>query len=136
VDSLTPNQKFILDNPKIDTSTIRVTVRNSSNVSSSNKFTFADNLFNVNSSSKIFFIREIEDQRYELIFGDGIFGVSLINQNYIEVSYVITNNSTANGVSSFSFIGRLVDNNNNSVTSGVSVVTTNIASSVVKKLNQ
>jgi hypothetical protein len=134
VDSLNPNQKFILDNPKIDTSTIRVTVRDSANVSSSNKFTFADNLFNVNSTSKIFFIREIEDQRYELIFGDGIFGASLSNQNYIEVSYVTTNDSTANGVSSFSFIGRLVDNNNNSVTSGVSVVTTNIASSGGKEI--
>jgi hypothetical protein len=134
VDSLNPNQKFILDNPKIDTSTIRVTVRDSANVSTSNKFTFSDNLFNVNSTSKIFFIREIEDQRYELIFGDGIFGASLSNQNYIEVSYVTTNDSTANGVSSFSFIGRLVDNNNNSVTSGVSVVTTNIASSGGKEI--
>lgn len=129
-----PPQRYILDNPKIDTSTIRVTVRKSANESNSNKFTFADNLFNVNPTSKIFFIQEIEDQRYELIFGDGIFGVSLQNQNYIEVSYVTTNDFAANGVSSFSFIGRLVDNNNNSVTSGVSVITTNIASSGGKEI--
>jgi hypothetical protein len=129
-----PPQRYILDNPKIDTSTIRVTVRDSISTSTSNKFTFADNLFNVNSTSKIFFIQEIEDQRYELIFGDGIFGVSLNSQNYIEVSYVTTNDSAANGVSSFSFIGRLVDNNNSSVTSGVSVITTNIASSGGKEI--
>jgi hypothetical protein len=129
-----PPQRYILDNPKIDTSTIRVTVRNSISTTTSNKFTVADNLFNVNSNSKIFFIQEVEDQRYELIFGDGIFGVALNNQNYIEVSYVTTNESNANGVSSFSFIGRLVDNNNISVSSGVSVITTNIASSGGKEI--
>jgi hypothetical protein len=129
-----PPQRYILDNPKIDTSTIRVTVRNSISTTTSNKFTVADNLFNVNSNSKIFFIQEVEDQRYELIFGDGIFGIALNNQNYIEVSYVTTNESNANGVSSFSFIGRLVDNNNISVSSGVSVITTNIASSGGKEI--
>jgi hypothetical protein len=129
-----PPQRFILDNPKIDTSTISVTVRDNAASSTSNKFVFADNLFNVKSTSKVFFIQEIEDQRYELIFGDGIFGVALQDQNFIEVSYATTNDSSANGVSSFSFIGRLVDNNNNSVTSGVSLITTNISASGGKEI--
>ena len=129
-----PPQRFILDNPNIDTSTITVTVRDSRISSKSNKFTFADNLFNVTSTSKIFFVQEIEDQRYELIFGDGIFGVALQDQNFIEVSYVVTNQKEANGVSSFSFIGRIVDNNNNSVTSGISLLTTNISSSGGKEI--
>lgn len=129
-----PPQRYILDNPNIDTSTITVTVRDSRISSKSNKFTFADNLFNVTSTSKIFFVQEVEDQRYELIFGDGIFGVALQDQNFIEVSYVVTNQKEANGVSSFSFIGRIVDNNNNSVTSGVSLLTTNISSSGGKEI--
>jgi hypothetical protein len=129
-----PPQRFILDNPNIDTSTITVVVRDSRISSRSNKFTFADNLFNITSTSKIFFVQEVEDQRYELIFGDGIFGVALQDQNYIEVSYVVTNQKEANGVSSFSFIGRIVDNNNNSVTSGISLLTTNIASSGGKEI--
>lgn len=129
-----PPQRYILDNPNIDTSTITVTVRDSVSSSISNKFTFADNLFNVTPTSKIFFIQEIEDQRYEIIFGDGIFGQALQEQNYIEVSYLTTNSSSANGVSSFSFIGRLVDNNNNSVTSGVSLITTNISASGGKEI--
>ena len=129
-----PPQRFILDNPNIDTSTITVVVRDSRISSKSNKFTFADNLFNITSTSKIFFVQEVEDQRYELIFGDGIFGVALQDQNYIEVSYVITNQKEANGVSSFSFIGRIVDNNNNSVTSGISLLTTNISSGGGKEI--
>ena len=129
-----PPQRFILDNPNIDTSTITVVVRDSRISSRSNKFTFADNLFNVTSASKIFFVQEVEDQRYELIFGDGIFGVSLQDQNFIEASYVVTNQKEANGITSFSFIGRIVDNNNNSVTSGISLLTTNISSGGGKEI--
>jgi hypothetical protein len=129
-----PPQRFILDNPNIDTSTITVVVRDSRISSRSNKFTFADNLFNVTSTSKIFFVQEVEDQRYELIFGDGIFGVSLQDQNFIEASYVVTNQKEANGITSFSFIGRIVDNNNNSITSGISLLTTNISSGGGKEI--
>jgi hypothetical protein len=129
-----PPQKYILDNPNIDTSTITVTVRDNRISSKSNKFTFADNLFNVTSTSKIFFVQEVEDQRYELIFGDGIFGVALQDQNFIEASYVVTNQKEANGVTSFSFIGRIVDNNNNAITSGISLLTTNISSGGGKEI--
>lgn len=129
-----PPQRFILDNPNIDTSTISVTVKNSSTASTGIKYTFADNLLNVNPTSKIFFLQEVEDQRYELIFGDGVFGAALADQNFIEASYVTTNSTKANGVTFFSFVGRLVDNNNNSVTSGVSLITTNISASGGKEI--
>ena len=129
-----PPQRYILDNPNIDTSTITVVVRDNKNSSKSNKFIFADNLFNVSSTSRIFFVQEVEDQRYELIFGDGIFGTALQDQNFIEVSYVVTNQKEANGVSSFSFIGRIVDNNNNAITSGISLITTNISSGGGKEI--
>lgn len=129
-----PPQRFILDNPNIDTSSLAVTVRDSANTSYGTKYIFADNLLNVNSSSKIFFLQEVEDQRYELIFGDGIFGAALKDQNFIEASYVTSNTTRANGVSSFSFIGRLVDNDENAVTSGVSLISTNVASSGGKEI--
>lgn len=136
VQSLTPAppQRFILDNPSIDTSSLTVTVKDSNTSSTGIKYTFADNLLNVNANSKIYFIQEVEDQRYELIFGDGVFGAPLKDQNLIEASYVTTNTTSANGVSFFTFIGRLVDNNNSAVTSGVSLITTNIASSGGKEI--
>ena len=120
-----PNQKFILDNSGIDTSSISVLVRNSQTSTVTRKFTLASSLLDVTSDSKVFFIQEIEDQRYELIFGDGIFGAALEDSNYIEVSYITTSGELANGVSNFSFNGRIVDNNDRVITGGVSVLTAN-----------
>lgn len=130
VNSLNPSppQRYILDNANIDTSSIQVSVRNSQNSNISRKFLPSDSIFEVTSSSRVFFIQEIEDQRYELIFGDGIFGEKLENLNYVEASYIVTNGENGNGVSSFIFNGRILDNNGVVVTSGVSLVTTNIIS--------
>jgi hypothetical protein len=125
VDANNPNQRFILDNPGIDTESISVLVRNTQSSTVTRKFTLASSLLDVDSLSKVFFIQEIEDQRYELIFGDGVFGAKLDNQNYIEVSYIITTGEDGNGVSTFNFNGRLVDNNNRVVNNGISLLTTN-----------
>jgi hypothetical protein len=128
VDSNNPNQKYILSNANIDTSTIEVSVRNTESSSIVRKFVRSDNLFDINPDSKVFFIQEIGDQRYELIFGDGIFGQKLNNLNYVDVSYIITNGENGNGVSNFSYSGRLVDNNNRVITNGISLIATNISS--------
>jgi hypothetical protein len=128
VDANNPNQKFILENANIDIDSINVFVRDTQPSTIRSSFKLSRNLFNVDSESRVFFIQEIEDQRYELIFGDGIFGKKLDNLNYIEVSYNITNGESANGVSSFNFNGRILDNNNRVVTTGISLITTNSSS--------
>ena len=125
VDSNNPNQKFILDNANIDVDSIRVFVRDTQSSTIGRTYNLSKNLFDINSKSRVFFIQEIEDQRYELIFGDGIFGKKLDNLSYIEVSYNTTSGEIANGVSAFSFNGRIVDNNNRVVTTGISLITTN-----------
>lgn len=125
VGSNSTNQRFILDNPNIDTNSISVYVRDTQLSSAKAKYNMIENLFDVNSESKIFFIQEIEDQRYELIFGDGLFGKKLQRSNYVEVTYNITNGEAANGVQFFTFNGRLIDNNQRSITSGISLITTN-----------
>ena len=125
VDANNPNQKFILNNANIDTDSISVFVRKLQSSTIKVPYKLSKNLFDVDSNSKVFFIQEIEDQRYELIFGDGIFGKKLENLNYIEVSYNVTSGSSANGVSIFNFNGRIVDNLNRVVTSGISLITTN-----------
>ena len=128
VDANNPNQKFILENANIDIDSINVFVRDTQASTIKNSFKLSKNLFDITSESRVFFIQEIEDQRYELIFGDGIFGKKLNNLNYIEVSYNITNGESANGVSSFNFNGRIVDNNNRVITTGISLITTNSSS--------
>jgi hypothetical protein len=125
VDANNPNQKFILDNPNIDIDSISVFVRDTRPSSIRRVFKLSRNLFNINLDSRVFFIQEIEDQRYELIFGDGIFGKKLENLNYIEVSYNVTNGELGNGVSSFAFSGRIVDNLGRVVTTGISLLTSN-----------
>lgn len=128
VNSLDPNQKFILNNANIDSSLIRVEVRDGQ-LGPRKKYIQSDNILNIDSDSPIFFIQEIEDQRYELLFGDGVFGRKLINGNIVDVSYIITNGDASNGVSSFTFNGTIVDNNNASIVSSISLITTNINSS-------
>jgi hypothetical protein len=118
------NQRFILSNANIDTSTIRVNIRNTKDNTVTRKFLLSDSLFNVTPRSKVFFIQEIEDQRYELIFGDDIFGKKLDNQNYINASYVISNGENGNGLTSFAFSGRIIDNNGRVVPTGISLIST------------
>ena len=74
------DQRFILDNPSIDTSTIIVYVRDSdSQQDKGTLFTKVDNILNVKPTSTTFLIQEIQDEKYELLFGDGIFGRKIEN---------------------------------------------------------
>jgi hypothetical protein len=111
VDSNKKNQRFILQNPRIDTDLIRVEVRESRNSNVRRFYKQASNLVNVARTDDVFFINEIDDQRYELIFGDGTFGSKLQNNNFITVNYVVTNAENANGINRFTFTGRFSDNN-------------------------
>ena len=119
-----PPSRYILENEHIDTSTLEVAIRDTESSTSSKKYVFSDTLLEVTSSSRVYFLQEIEDQRYELIFGDGIFGEKLKALNYIEVSYITSNGEAGNGISSFTFNGRIADNNNNLVSSGISIFST------------
>ena len=126
VSSLTPAPpaRYVLENANIDTSSLEVTVRDTQSSTSAKKFIFSDTLIEVTSSSRVYFLQEVEDQRYEVIFGDGVFGEALKSQNYIEVSYITSSGEAANGISSFTYNGRIVDNNNNLVSKGISILST------------
>jgi hypothetical protein len=134
VNSQNTDQRFILNNSNIDTHTIRVLIKETQQSTSSVKYNLTKDIIDIDSSSKIFFVQEIEDERYELIFGDGTFGKKLDNLNYIEVSYLITNGPDANGISSFTFNGRIFDNNGSLVTSDISLVTTDTISNSGKEI--
>jgi hypothetical protein len=99
------DQRFILQNPYIDTSTIRVYVRNIDSVGTGKKYNLVDNITTVDSESEIYLIQEVKDEKYELLFGDGVFGKKLENGSEIVVHYIVTDGSEGNGVSEFSFSG-------------------------------
>jgi hypothetical protein len=119
-----PPQRYILGNSNVDTASIRVSVTTSQIVGATTKFNLSEDLFEINSESKVFFIQEIEDQRYELIFGDGIFGKKLDANNVINLNYLITNGERGNGVQDFTFAGRIVDNNGNLIADRISALST------------
>ena len=130
--SFNPNQKYILPNIGIDTDLISVTVKNNEQSTVSVKYVKQDSLFGVTDTSKVYFIQEIEDERYELIFGDGVFGTALEEGNYIQASYITSTGDSANGVNQFTYSGRITYNRNSTeytVTSGISLLTTSLQSS-------
>lgn len=108
------SQRFIIENPGADISTVRVKVFESENSTSFEFYEYADNILNVTKDSNVYFIEEIEDEKYELFFGDGVLGRKLGNSEFIEVTYVVTNGSATNGAKSFTFAGVLEDVNGNS----------------------
>ena len=101
------DQRFILDNSFIDTSTIVVKVRGSSENGKGTLFTKVDNILNVDSTSSTFLIQEVQDEKYELLFGDGIFGRKLENESIIDISYIVTDGKEGNGPGSFTFAGTI-----------------------------
>ena len=123
------DQRFTLDNPFIDSSTIVVRVKGLSDSGEGKEYSRADNILNIDKTSEIYLIQEIQDEKYEILFGDGYFGKKLENGTIITVSYIITDGGDGNGASLFSFSGRFLDSLSNPVipTNTVSVTTVNSA---------
>ena len=129
--SRTPNAKFILPNAGIDTDLLNVVVKGTQQSTTQTAYTVQDSLFNITKDSKVYYLQEIEDERYQLIFGDGIFGKALEEGNYIIADYIVCNGDSGNGVNQFEFAGSLSytrNGNTYTVTDGISLITTDISS--------
>ena len=101
------DQKFTLDNSFIDTSTIVVYVKGLSDTGLGREYKLVDNILNITSTSEIYLIQEVQDEKYELLFGDGYFGKKLDNGSVITVNYIVTDGGEGNGASVFNFAGSL-----------------------------
>jgi len=119
VDTSLFNQRYILDNSFIDTSTIKVRVKPTSSSTSSVTYKQIDNIVGVTSTSNSYLLQEIEDERYELIFGDNVIGKKLSNDNFITVSYITTDGMDGNGATEFSFVGNITNQDGGAINSGL-----------------
>ena len=119
VDTSLFNQRYILDNSFIDTSTIKVKVKPSSTSTSSVTYKQIDNIIGITSTSSSYLLQEIEDERYELIFGDNVIGKKLSNGNVVTASYIVTDGKDGNGASEFSFVGNITNQDGGSINSGL-----------------
>ena len=124
------DQRYILDNPNIDTSTVRVYVSGVNDTGLGREFKHIDNILNIDKYSEIFLMQEVQENRYEIMFGDGYFGRELETGNIITVRYIVTDGSAGNGPALFDFQGNFTDDKTIRVipTASVSVNTVQKAS--------
>ena len=124
------DQRYILDNPNIDTSTVRVYVSGANDTGLGREFKHIDNILNIDKYSEIFLMQEVQENRYEIMFGDGYFGKELETGNIITIRYIVTDGAAGNGPAVFDFQGNFSDDKNIRVipTASVSVNTVQKAS--------
>ena len=106
------DQRFILENSFIDTESIRVFVRKGG-ATAGLEYSRIDNITALDSTSNIYLIQEIKDEKYELLFGDGFFGTKLGDGDIIEISYIITEGKEGNDGKFFSYSADAVDDAGN-----------------------
>ena len=99
------DQRFIIDSPNIDSSTLRVYVKGTNDVGLGRKYSMVDNILNINKNSEIYLAQEVQDEKYEILFGDNLFGKKLENNSIITAKYLVTEGEDGNGPSNFSFQG-------------------------------
>jgi hypothetical protein len=102
-------QRFLIPNANIDTTTLTVSILNSSSDSTSRTFVQAENLVELNTTSQIYFLEESEDGQYEVKFGDGTFGIALDNGNVVVLSYLVSNGSLANDINALTYNDTITD---------------------------
>ena len=101
------DQRFLIPSDRADTTTIKVVVQNSASDTTSNTYTKATSITQLDGTSKVYFLQEAEDGQYEIYFGDGVIGKLLEDGNIINISYVVTNKTEANGATSFTLSGSI-----------------------------
>ena len=101
----TVDQRYIIDSPGIDSSTLRVYVASVSDSTIGRKYSQVDNILTLDKTSEIYLTQEVQDEKYEILFGDGFFGKKLENNQIITATYIVTDGLDGNGPSEFSFQG-------------------------------
>ena len=127
------DQRFVLNNSFVDTSTLKVYIKKTEQSGLGVEYFLSENIFDVDNNSRIFFINEVQDEKYELRFGDGLIGKKLgdavgSDGTIITANYIITDGRDGNGASSFSFSGTLENATGGIVDPGTVTITTNQSS--------
>ena len=99
------DQRFIIPNDNVDTNTLTVKVQESSSDSTTNTYKLATGITTLDSTSKVYFLQEVENGRFEVYFGDGVIGQSIKDGNIVILDYITCNREEPNGASSFTLSG-------------------------------
>jgi|TARA_B110000285_G_scaffold227690_1_gene289410 hypothetical protein len=101
------DQRFIIPNDSVDTKTLTIKIQESSSDSTTNTYKLVNGITSLDSTSKVYFLQEIENGRYEVYFGDGVLGKKVVDGNIVILDYIVTNRTEANGASSFTLNGTI-----------------------------
>jgi len=107
VDSTDVDQRFIIPSVSADTTTLKVSIQNSASDTTTNTYTLATGVTGISSTSKVYFLQEMEDGKFEVYFGDNVLGNKLDDGNIVILEYIVSNKDEANGASSFSLSGSI-----------------------------
>ena len=107
VDTTDTEQRFIIPNDNTDTTTLTVKIQESSSDSTTAVYKKATGITELDDTSKVFFLQEIENQKFEVYFGDGVLGKAVADGNIVILEYVVTNRDAANGASTFALSGNI-----------------------------
>ena len=122
----TKEQRYIIDSPNIDSSTLRVYVKGPTDIGLGRKYSMVDNILNIDKNSEIYLAQEVQDEKYEIMFGDGLFGRKLESETVITAKYLVTDGEDGNGPSQFSFQGSFTKSDGTLFTPSDNVVITTI----------
>jgi hypothetical protein len=123
------NQKFIIPNPYVDSSTIKVFVKGIGDNGLGLEYFLAGNITEIDKNSNIYLLQEVQDEKYELLFGDDIIGKKLKNNSVITITYIITEGKSGNGATNFSFSGNFTGSSDEIIVPSNSINITTIQSS-------
>ena len=116
VDTSDVDQRFLIQSANADTNTLSVQIQNSATDTTTNTYTKATSITELDSDSKVYFLQESEDGKFEVYFGDGVVGKALEDGNIVILKYVVTNKTEANGASSFTLSGNIGGNTDVAIT--------------------
>ncbi|AOV62314.1 baseplate wedge subunit [Synechococcus phage S-CAM7] len=116
------DQRFIIANPDLDYSTLVVRIKDPNEVGLGKVWERVENIIKIDSNSEIYFLAEVNQENYELLFGDDIFGKALQNGQVIDSTYIVTKGKEGDGPANFTFSGSLV-NDNGAITAPSNVIT-------------
>jgi len=128
------DQRFLLKNSFIDTSTLNVYIKKEDEDGLGIEYSIVDNIINVDSNSRIYLLQEVQDEQYQLLFGDGLIGKKLgtgtsNDGNLITANYIVTGGKEGNGVRNFAFSGRLESSDGDILNVGRDVSVTTVQES-------
>ena len=106
-DSTDVDQRFIIPSVNADTSTLKVSIQNSASDTTTSTYTLATGITSISATSKVYFLQEMEDGKFEVYFGDDVLGNKLDDGNIVVLEYIVSNKDEANGASSFTLSGNV-----------------------------